>query len=57
MLLKKCMYVGKISCPTIFLLLTGCVKEEFSPDLFCVYMDYLGNKLNNVNAGCITGSL
>ena len=27
-----------------------------SPDLFCVYMDDLSNKLNNVNAGCIIGS-
>ena len=32
-----------------------CVKEEFSL-LFCVYMDDLSNKLNNVNAGCIIGS-
>ena len=27
-----------------------------SPYLFCVYMDDLSNKLNNVNAGCIIGS-
>ena len=51
------MYVGKISCRTIFLLLTGCVKEEFSHLIFfCVYMDDLSNKLNNINAGCIIGS-
>ena len=27
-----------------------------SPYLFCVYMDDLSNKLNNVNSGCIIGS-
>ena len=27
-----------------------------SPYLFCVYMDDLSNKLNNVNTGCIIGS-
>ena len=27
-----------------------------SPYLFCVYMDALSNKLNNVSAGCIIGS-
>ena len=26
------------------------------PYLFCVYMDDISNKLNNVNAGCIIGS-
>ena len=51
------MYVGKISCPTFFLLLKGCVKEEFSLLIFfCVYTDDISNKLNNVNAGCIIGS-
>ena len=51
------MYVGKRSYPTMFLLLTGCVKEEFSLLIFfCVYMDDLSNKLNNVNAGCIIRS-
>ena len=50
------MYVEKISCPAIFLLLTGCVKEELSLLIFCVYMDDLRNKLNNVNAGCTIGS-
>ena len=40
------MYVrGKISCSTIVLLLTGCVKEELSLLIFCVYMDDLSNKL------------
>ena len=27
-----------------------------SPYLFCVYMDDLSKKLNNVNAGCIIGA-
>ena len=37
--------------------ITGYVKEEFSLIIFfCVYMDDLSNKVNNVNAGCIIGS-
>ena len=32
-----------------------CQGGSLSPFL-CVYMDDLSNKLNNVNAGCITGS-
>ena len=31
------MYVGKISCPKFFLLLTGFVKEEFSLLFLCVF--------------------
>ena len=27
-----------------------------SPYLFCVYMDDLSKKLNNVNAGCFMGT-
>ena len=27
-----------------------------SPYLFCVYMDDLSKKINNVNAGCIIGA-
>ena len=51
------MYVGKISCPIIFLLLTGCVKEElFLLIFFCVCLDEISNRLNSVNAGCIIGS-
>ena len=51
------MNVGKISCRKKNLLLTGCVKEELSLLIFfCVYMDDLSNKLNNVNAGCIIGT-
>ena len=51
------MYTGSISCQTLFLLLLVYVKEEFFPCIFfCVYMDDLSKKLNNVNAGCIIGA-
>ena len=45
------------SCPTIICVGNGVRQEGIlSPYIFCVYMEDLSNKLNNVNTGCIIGS-
>ena len=51
------MYAGSISCQTVFSVTNGvCQGGILSPYLFCVYMDDLSKKINNVNAGCIIGA-
>ena len=53
---KNVCTLEKYHVQQFFCYLRGASRRNSLTISFCVYMDDLSNKLNNVNAGCIIGS-